>query len=91
MHVLQLHEAHPCGFKASFNHTYDGHASSETWHGWVSPYCFGLNVGPIVLMLENHRSGMLWNLMRSSAPIICGLRRAGFEGGWLNAEHGSES
>ena len=37
------------------------------------------------LMVENHRSGMLWNLMRGCPPIVHGLRLAGFEGGWLNA------
>jgi hypothetical protein len=34
-------------------------------------------------MVENYRSGLLWNLMRRSAPIVAGLRRAGFTGGWL--------
>jgi hypothetical protein len=34
-------------------------------------------------MIENHRSGLLWRLMRECAPIATGLLRAGFTGGWL--------
>lgn len=50
---------------------------------WVSPWHFGLSVGPTVLMIENHRCGMLWRLMRDCSYIREGLRRAGFTGGWL--------
>ena len=82
--TLRLHEQHPSGFKASFNRTFVDHAQIGDLPGWVSPFCFGLNLGPIVLMVENHLSGMLWNLMRGSEPIVRGLRQAGFNGGWLN-------
>jgi hypothetical protein len=85
VHRLQLHEQHPFGFKASFNLTYADNARIDGADGWISPFCFGLNLGPIVLMVENHRSGMLWNLMRNCPPIVRGLCRAGFDGGWLNA------
>jgi len=51
--------------------------------GWISEGCFGLDQGIAVLMIENHRSGLLWKLMRNSHPIRTGLKRAGFEGGWL--------
>ena len=51
--------------------------------GWVSPYHFGINEGPTVLMIENYRSGLLWKLMRRCAPLRRGLARAGFAGGWL--------
>jgi len=49
----------------------------------VSPYHFGLNQGPIILMIENFRSGFVWELMKHSEFIVTGLRRAGFTGGWL--------
>ena len=52
-------------------------------YGWVSPWHFGINQGPIVLMIENYRSGMLWDLMRGCGYIRDGLRRADFQGGWL--------
>jgi len=34
-------------------------------------------------MIENYRSELIWKLMRNSAPIRAGLKRAGFTGGWL--------
>jgi hypothetical protein len=51
--------------------------------GWVSEGHYGLDQGLAVLMIENHRSGLIWKLMRSCAPIRTGLKRAGFKGGWL--------
>ena len=81
MHGLKLHDKHEYGFKASFNPTFRGQPDSLC--GWISPWHFGLNLGPIVLMVENHRSGMPWQLMRGCRWMIDGLRRAGFSGGWL--------
>ncbi len=34
-------------------------------------------------MIENYRTELLWKIMRRCAPIVTGLRRAGFSGGWL--------
>lgn len=51
---------------------------------WVSPWHFGLNEGPIVLMIENYRSGLVWQLMRQCPYVVTGLRRAGFRNGWLS-------
>jgi hypothetical protein len=67
------------GFKCSFNPTFPGASGKE----WISKGYYGLDQGPIVLMIENYRSGFLWQLMRRSPYIIDGLRRAGFTGGWL--------
>lgn len=78
---IDLDKAFSYGFKATFNPTYPEKSGSE--YGWVSPYNFGLNQGPIVLMIENYRSGLLWRLMRQCPYIVRGLRRAGFTGGWL--------
>ncbi len=50
---------------------------------WVSPGHFGLDQGIVLLMIENHRSELIWKLMRQCPPIELGLRRAGFRGGWL--------
>lgn len=44
---------------------------------------YGLDQGIVVMMIENYRSGLIWNLMRSCSYIASGLRRAGFAGGWL--------
>lgn len=70
------------GFKATFNPTHPDRSKNP--FGWVSPWQYGLNQGPIVLMIENYRSGLPWRLMRSSPYVTCGLRRAGFTGGWLD-------
>ncbi|MDK1373580.1 MULTISPECIES: glucoamylase family protein [unclassified Sinorhizobium] len=69
------------GFKPSFNRTFAVEDSDPGW--WVSPYHFGIDQGPVVLMIENYRTGLLWNIMRHCHPIVAGLRRAGFTGGWL--------
>ncbi len=53
--------------------------------GWLSPEHQGVDQGPVALMLENHRSGLLWRLMRGCPAIVAGLRRAGFRKGWLGS------
>ena len=53
--------------------------------GWFDTDYLGIDQGPIVAMIENHRSGLLWSLCRRDAYIVAGLRRAGFSGGWLDA------
>jgi hypothetical protein len=83
---LRLREKHPYGFKAAFNPTFP--VSGNRRHGWVSRWHFGLNEGPIVLMIENYRTGLLWKLMRRCRYIVSGLRRAGFKGGWLDKSGG---
>jgi hypothetical protein len=50
---------------------------------WVSPGHYGLDQGIVAMMIENHRSGLIWRLMRQCPYITAGLRRAGFRGGWL--------
>jgi len=81
------------GFKCSFNPTF----STESGNGeqaareWISKGYFGLDQGPIVLMIENYRSGFLWRLMRRCPYIVDGLRRAGFSGGWLGESKQIES
>lgn len=69
------------GFRPSFNRTFAVEDSPTGW--WVSPYHFGIDQGPVVLMIENYRTGLLWNIMRNCQPLVTGLRRAGFSGGWL--------
>lgn len=72
---------HRYGFKPSFNQTFRVDDSPTGW--WLTPYYFGIDQGPVVLMIENYRSGLIWNVMRRCPAIIDGLRRAGFQGGWL--------
>ncbi len=82
IHQAKLTQFNSYGFKASFNPTHPG-APGNPYGWWVSPWHFGLNQGPIVLMIENYRTGFVWRLMRDCPCIARGLRRAGFGGGWL--------
>ena len=67
------------GFLASLNPS----VKEKGRHGWVAKKYLGLNEGPIVLMIENYRTGLIWRLMRECPYVVEGLRRAGFTGGWL--------
>ncbi len=73
----------PYGFKDAFNPTFT--AGGRLPEGWFGEDYLGIDQGPIVLMLENYRSGLLWELMKKNPYIRRGLRRAGFSGGWLSA------
>lgn len=70
------------GFCSSFNPSYPG---GDDEFGWTAPWHYALNQGPIVLMIENYRTGLIWRLMRECAPVKAGLLRAGFGSGWLDA------
>jgi len=70
------------GFVASFNPTYPD--SSSNLHAWTSPWIFGLNEGPILMMIENYHTELIWNAVRRCPYIVKGLQRAGFRDGWLD-------
>ena len=72
---------HKYGLKCSFNPTFTG--GNQGSNGWVSQGYYGLDQGPIVLMIDNYRTGFFWKLMRKCPYISAGLQRAGFTGGWL--------
>ncbi len=61
------------GFADAFNPTHPG----PTGSGWVDPDTLGIDQGPILLMAENHRSGLLWKTMAKNPYLLAGLRRAG--------------
>jgi hypothetical protein len=74
------------GFFDSFNPTLTDAAQPSSLEdaGWVDRAYIGIDQGPILAMLENHRSDLVWRVMRGNRYILRGLRRAGFEGGWLD-------
>jgi hypothetical protein len=76
------------GFKCSFNPTFAGNGTPPG--GWISKGYYGLDQGPIILMIENFCSGLPWRLMRRCPYVVAGLLRAGFRNGWLE-EHVSLS
>ncbi len=45
---------------------------------WYARTYLAINQGPIVIMIENHRSGLLWKLLMSAPEIRTGLSRLGF-------------
>jgi hypothetical protein len=69
--------------EATFNPTFPDEDGRGRGCGWLSPWHFGINQGPIVLMIENHRTDFPWRLMKKCPYVVDGLRRAGFSGGWL--------
>ncbi len=54
--------------------------------GWFDTDYIGIDQGPIVAMIENLRTGLIWKTMQKNPYIAAGLRRAGFTGGWLDSQ-----
>jgi hypothetical protein len=50
--------------------------SMET--GWVADSHLAIDQGPIIVMVENFRSGLLWRLFMSCSEVQTGLKRLGF-------------
>ena len=46
--------------------------------GWYAQSHLAIDQGPIIIMIENYRTGLLWRLFMSSPEILAGLRRLGF-------------
>lgn len=63
------------GFTDAFNETV----------GWYAKTHLAIDQGPIVIMIENFRSGLLWKLFMQDREILAGLRRLGFESPHLAA------
>ncbi|HEU4523208.1 MAG TPA: glucoamylase family protein [Thermoanaerobaculia bacterium] len=77
------------GFLDAFNDTLDltglqlQHGRVVPGAGWFDSDYLGIDQGPIVAMIENHRSGLVWEVMKKNEHVVRGLKRAGFTGGWL--------
>ena len=76
------------GFLDSFNPSFDFDIQPAAGQiiagkGWFGTDYIGIDQGPILLMTENLRSEMIWNVMKTNPYIRLGLQRAGFNGGWL--------
>lgn len=79
----------PYGFFDGYNETFtDLSRSPNAQKGypfWVDRDYLGIDQGPIVLMIENYRTGLIWNLLKKNPYIVQGLKRAGFKGGWIDS------
>jgi len=78
------------GFLDAFNSSFDFYIPVRSGHsipgfGWVANDYVGIDQGAIFAMIENYRSGMIWNSLRKNPYLRRGLERAGFTGGWLSA------
>ncbi|MEK6373374.1 MAG: glucoamylase family protein [Acidobacteriota bacterium] len=76
------------GFLDAFNPTLRTseklkHGRIDPQEGWIDVDYLGIDQGPIIAMVENYRSGLVWAVMRKNAHVVRGLKRAGFTGGWL--------
>ena len=56
------------GFADAFNETV----------GWYADSHLAIDQGPIIVMIENYRSGLIWNLFMSIPEIQTGLKKLGF-------------
>jgi len=50
---------------------------------WFASSYLAIDEGPIIVMIENYRSGLLWNLFTSAPEIKNGMRRLGFSAPYL--------
>ena len=50
---------------------------------WFAGSFLAIDQGPIVVMIENHRSGLLWNLFTSCPEVKNGMRALGFTAPYL--------
>src|SRR5436190_6530395 len=76
------------GFLDAFNPTLRTtdelkHGRVDPQQGWFDIDYLGIDEGPIIAMIENYRSGLVWNTMKKNPHVVRGLKRAGFTGGWL--------
>ena len=78
------------GFYDAYNPTFDLdlrviHGKVTPGRGWYDTDWIGIDQGPILAMIENYRTGLVWRIMQRSPYVRAGLERAGFSGGWLAA------
>lgn len=62
------------GFTDAFNLT----------QNWFAKSHLAIDQGPIIVMIENYRTGLLWNLFMSSPEVQSGLKKLGFQSAYFN-------
>lgn len=50
---------------------------------WFASSTLAIDQGPIIIMIENYRTGLLWNLFTSAPEIKDGMRNLGFTAPYL--------
>lgn len=51
--------------------------------GWFAPSYLAIDQGPIIGMIENYRTGLLWNLFTSCPEVKTGMQTLGFTAPYL--------
>jgi hypothetical protein len=51
---------------------------------WFANSFLAIDQGPIIVMIENYRSGLCWNLFMSCPEIKVGMKKCGFTSPFLN-------
>ncbi|MEZ4810659.1 MAG: glucoamylase family protein [Allomuricauda sp.] len=60
----------PAGFYDAF---------SPEYNFWVAEAYLAIDQGPQIVMIENHRTGLLWNLFMHNEDVQAGLTKLGFQ------------
>ena len=55
---------------------YDAYSQTSNWY---LPRYLAIDQGPIPVMIENYRSGLLWNLFMKNSDVQTGLKKLGFD------------
>ncbi len=53
-------------------------------YDWYEPRYLAIDQGPIPVMIENYRSGLLWDLFMKNEDVQRGLQKLGFTSPYLN-------
>lgn len=59
---------------------YDAYSQTDNWY---LPRYLAIDQGPIPVMIENYRSGLLWNHFMQNKDVQQGLKKLGFESPYL--------
>lgn len=59
----------------------DGFSQQDNWY--ADTY-LGISQGPIVIMIENYRTGLLWKLFMKNPEIQIGLKKLGFNSPYIS-------
>jgi hypothetical protein len=54
----------------------DGFSES---HNWYAKSHLAIDQGPIIVMIENYRTGLIWQLFMNIPDVQRGLKRLGFK------------
>ncbi|MBH11509.1 beta-glucosidase [Leeuwenhoekiella palythoae] len=66
--------------------TYGPYDAFSLQEDWYLPRYLAIDQGPIPVMIENYRSGLLWDLFMKNEDVLNGLQKLGFSSPYLKTE-----